>query len=346
MTGSRRARAGALPLAPPGRAPARDPGGVLDNFLVTSLIAWTRLACCGARDEILNARVERLVVTGAGGQVGSRVVQIAAEHRYNVVGLSRAQLDICDEGAVAETLRPGDVVVNCAAQTQVDAAEADPEGAHRINAEAVGNLARACARVGARFIHVSTDYVFAGQEEGWFSARLARPYEADDEPRPIQVYGESKLAGERLAFQHNPRSVVVRTSWVYTGERHGRDFVSTAREQAESGSAMRAVTDQVGSPTRCVDLAYGLLELAWQGGEGGLLQFSNTGGCSRHDLARAVFEELGADPDLVRPCMSWELERPAARPPYSVLSVASWMQRGLRPPRAWRDALRDALRHG
>lgn len=286
------------------------------------------------------------MITGAGGQVGSRLAQVAREHDYNVLALSRAQLDICDAGAVAETVRPGDVVVNCAAETKVDTAESDAENAFRINAEAVGNLAKATARTGARLIHISTDYVFAGQEEGWFSVRLARPYETDDEPRPIQVYGESKLAGERLAFEHNPRSVVVRTSWVYSGERNGRDFVSTAREQAEGDGVMRAVTDQVGSPTNSEDLVYGLMELVWRGDEGALLQFCNTGGCSRHDLARAVFEELGADPGRVRPCMSWELSRPAPRPPYSVLSVASWVQRGLRPPRAWRDALRYALRRG
>ncbi|MGL6235801.1 MAG: dTDP-4-dehydrorhamnose reductase [Segniliparus sp.] len=294
----------------------------------------------------MNARVERLVITGAGGQVGSRLAKVAREHDYNVLALSRAQLDICDEDAVAETVRPGDVVVNCAAETKVDTAESDSENAHRINAEAVGNLAKACARTGARLIHVSTDYVFAGQEEGWFSVRLARPYETDDEPRPIQVYGESKLAGERLAFEHNPRSVVVRTSWVYSGERNGRDFVSIAREQSQGSGTMRAVTDQVGSPTHSADLVYGLMELVWRGDEGALLQFCNTGGCSRYDLARAVFEEMGADPGRVRPCMSWELSRPAPRPPYSVLSVASWVQSGLRPPRAWRDALRYALQHG
>jgi dTDP-4-dehydrorhamnose reductase len=287
-----------------------------------------------------------LVITGAGGLVGSQLVPIAIAHEYNVLGLTHAQLDICDEEAVASVIQPGDVVVNCAAETRVDNAESDPVRAHRINAQAVGNLAEVCAHVGARFIHVSTDYVFAGQEEGWFSVRLARPYETDDATRPVQVYGESKLAGEKFAFVRNPNSVVVRTSWVFTGERNGKDFVSIAREHAMSGSPMRAITDQMGSPTHSADLAYALLELAWRGDEGALLHFCNTGSCSRYDLARAVFEELGTDPGLVKPIMSWEMGRPAARPPYSVLSVSSWVQSGLRPPRAWRDALRYALQRG
>lgn len=234
-------------------------------------------------------------------------------------------------------------MVNCAAYTDVDGAESDEAGAYAVNATGPELLARACARVGAQLIHVSTDYVFNGD----FGGGEPRPYEPDDPTGPQGVYAASKLAGERAVLQALPDAIVVRTAWVYTGG-SGKDFIAVMRRLAAGDGPIKVVDDQTGTPTYVADLAAGLLELAdsWQEKDirGRILHAANEGVVSRFEQARAVFEESGADPQRVNPCSTAEFPRPAVRPSYSALSSRSWVAAGLTPLRPWRSALVAALK--
>lgn len=271
-----------------------------------------------------------LVVTGAGGQLGRALLELAPGAR----GFGRAELDITDAAAVRAVLKAGDVVLNCAAYTAVDQAESEVDAAFEINARGPEVLARACAAAGARLIHLSTDYVFTGKSD--------HPYETDDPTGPATVYGRSKLAGEQAVLEFAPDANIVRTAWVYTGR--GADFVATMRRLEAERETVNVVADQIGSPTYAPDLAAGLLELAARPGAPRILHATNAGQASWYELARAVFAGLGADPERVRPCGTADFPRPAPRPAYSVLSGKSWAAAGLAPLRDWNAALGDALR--
>lgn len=279
-----------------------------------------------------------MVITGAGGQVGGFLAGEAARYGYEVAALTRRDCDITAAADVARHVRAGDVVVNCAALSNVDAAESDPAGAHAINAVGPGNLAGACARVGARLVHLSTDYVFSGD----FAGGSHRPYEITDATGPLSVYGRSKLDGELAVHAALPEAQVVRTSWVYTGAA-GTDFVAVMRRLADSDRVIDVVDDQTGSPTYVKDLVAALLEIAGGGIGAPVLHVTNSGAASRFEQARAVFTELGADPDRVRPVGTAAVPRPAHRPVYSVLSMAGSTRAGLTALRPWRDALAEAV---
>jgi len=283
---------------------------------------------------------ERIVVTGAGGQVGTALAHTARRRGFPVEALTRADFDITAPDAAADLVRAGDLVVNCAAFTNVDAAESDPVGATAINATGPGLLARACAARGARLVHISTDYVFSGVFSGESGPR---PYEVDDVTGPLGVYGKSKLAGERAVLDALPAAAhVVRTSWVYTGA-DGTDFVAVMRRLAGTDRTVEVVEDQAGSPTYVDDLVSALLELADRDIRPGILHAANAGAASRFEQARAVFAELGADPRRVRPISTAQAGRPAPRPGYGALSMAGSVRAGLTPLRPWREALREAL---
>lgn len=279
-----------------------------------------------------------MVVTGAAGQVGGFLAVEAASQGYDVVALTRADLDITDPAAVERHVTGAEVVVNCAAFTNVDAAEADPDAAHAINAVGPGNLARACARTGARLIHISTDYVFSGD----FGGDVARPYDISDAVGPLGVYGRSKLDGELAVHGELPEAHVVRTSWVYTGGT-GSDFVAVMRRLAAGDRTVDVVADQTGSPTYVKDLVGALLEVVGGAVRSPVLHVANAGTASRFDQARAVFAALGADPDRVRPVATAAVPRPARRPVFSALSMEGSVGAGLTAPRGWREALNAAL---
>jgi dTDP-4-dehydrorhamnose reductase len=282
----------------------------------------------------------RIVITGGGGQLGTVLAARAAETAHGILALTSAQCDITDAAAVeAIDLHTGDVLVNCAAYTAVDAAETDPDRAHAVNAAGPGHLAAACERAGARLIHISTDYVFDGD----FGGAPPRPYEPGDATRPLSVYGDTKLAGEKAVLTASQDSLVVRTAWVYTGAAGGSDFVSVMRERAAGDSTLEVVDDQIGSPTYVGDLADALLTLveSWPGAR--VLHAANGGAASRYEQACAVFATLGADPGRVRPVGTAAYPRPAARPGYSALSGIESARAGLAPLRPWRDALAAAL---
>lgn len=250
--------------------------------------------------------------------------------------LGRAELDLTDSAAVqaeVELYRP-EVIVNAAAYTAVDAAEENEQLAHLSNAGGPALLAAAAGRVGARLVHVSTDYVFAGDG--------TRPYEPDDVPDPRSAYGRSKLAGELAVREVLPEaSYVVRTAWVYGAS--GANFVKTMARLERERETVSVVDDQRGSPTWAADLARGLVELASSAAPAGIYHCTNGGDTTWYGLARAVFEELGADPDRVQPTTTAVYPRPAPRPAYSVLSSHAWTAAGLTPLPDWRDALARAF---
>jgi dTDP-4-dehydrorhamnose reductase len=293
----------------------------------------------------------RIVITGAAGQVG-RFLTAEVRRRGGVaVALTSADCDITDARAVervmATEVRRDDVVINCAAYTDVDAAEGDENTASAVNAAGPENLAQACARAGAGLIHLSTDYVFSGK----FPDTGPRPYDLDDGTGPLSVYGRTKLAGELAVLAALPDATVVRTSWVYTGSTGGGDFVAVMRGRAARGESVAVADDQIGSPTYAGDLVSALLQVA-EGLDGGaatrepVLHAANEGTASRFDQARAVYAAVGADPGLVRPAGTGASPRPAARPAYSALGSRLSTAAGLTPLRPWRDALHAALDAG
>ncbi|HEX3811639.1 MAG TPA: dTDP-4-dehydrorhamnose reductase [Mycobacteriales bacterium] len=282
----------------------------------------------------------RIVIAGAGGQVGRFLTAEASRQGRDVLGLSSAQWDISDPLRAGEIVQAGDVVINCAAYTAVDDAERDQGRAYAINVVGPEHIAVACARAGAQLVHISTDYVFDGD----FGEAAPRPYEPGDPARPLSVYGETKLSGEQAVLAALPQAVVVRTAWVYTGA-NGKDFVAAMRRLAAGDGVLDMVDDQTGSPTYVADLVGALLEVAdgRVNAPNGIVHAANGGEVTRCGQARAVFEIVGADPDRVRPVSSDHNPRPATRPAYSALSGRQSQNAGLSPLRPWRDALTEAL---
>jgi dTDP-4-dehydrorhamnose reductase len=284
---------------------------------------------------------DRIVITGAGGQLGSFLAAEAVREGRDVLALTSSQWDITDPEAAGHIVETRDVVINCAAYTNVDGAESDEATAHAVNAAGPEHIARACARAGAWLVHISTDYVFSGD----FGGSAPHPYEPGDDTGPLSVYGRTKLAGELAVLAALPQAVVVRTAWLYTGG-SGKDFVATMRRLAARDGTVEVVDDQIGSPTYVGDLVTALLEVAdgrVNARPTGIVHAANGGAVSRFGQARAVFEGVGADPGRVLPVSSAQRPRPAARPPYSVLSGRQSEQAGLSPLRPWQDALTHAL---
>ena len=283
----------------------------------------------------------RIVIAGAGGQLGGYLTSLTASQGSDTLALTSSQWDITDPAAAERIVRCGDVVINCAAYTDVDGAETDEAGAFAVNEAGPGHIARACARAGARLVYVSTDYVFNGD----FGGAPPRPYEPTDQAAPQGVYARSKAAGERAVLAALPepsQGIVVRTAWVYTGGT-GKDFVAVMRRRAAGDGPVDVVDDQTGSPTYVGDLAAALLQIVDDRTPGPILHAANEGACSRFEQARAVFEECGADSERVRPVSTDRFPRPAPRPVYSALSSGQSVAAGMRPLRPWRRALAAAL---
>ncbi|MDQ3150872.1 MAG: dTDP-4-dehydrorhamnose reductase [Actinomycetota bacterium] len=278
-----------------------------------------------------------LLVTGGRGRLGTDLLAAAARAGVGPVRApGSAELDVTDAVAVraaVRTLDRGSVVLNAAAYTAVDAAETDAQRAHAVNAQGPAQLAAACAEHGVSLVHVSTDYVFAGD--------APRPYRADDPTGPRSVYGRTKLAGETAVLAAGGH--VVRTAWLYGA--HGPNFVRTMARLERTRDTVTVVDDQRGSPTWTADLADGLIALACALDRvpPGVLHCVNAGATTWCGFARAVFTELGADPARVLACTTAEFPRPAPRPANSVLDTASWAAAGLPPLRDWRAALSAAV---
>lgn len=275
----------------------------------------------------------RYLVTGAGGMLGADLQQVLRGRE--VTALTRGDLDITDAGAVRDAIAGHEVVINSAAYTNVDAAESDEAAAFAVNATGAGNVANAAAAVGARLVHISTDYVFDGAG--------SHPYAENTARAPLGEYGRTKAAGEELVLQH-PDVYLVRTAWLY-GE-HGPNFARTMLRLAAERDTVSVVTDQIGQPTWSRDLAQMIVGLLDAETPFGIYHGTNSGEASWYEFARAIFEESGLDPDRVQPTDSSSFVRPAPRPAYSVLGHGAWAAAGLPAPRPWRDALRAAIREG
>jgi dTDP-4-dehydrorhamnose reductase len=289
---------------------------------------------------MMKAQRRRWLVTGSGGMLGCDLVAAVAGCGEDVIGLSRKELDVTDGATVAAALadcRP-DVVVNCAAWTGVDDAEAHEDEALAVNGAGAANVAAAIAAgngaPGCRLVHLSTDYVFAGD--------AAAPYAEDGATGPRTAYGRTKLAGEQAVRGLLPQAgYVVRTAWLYGA--HGPNFVRTMIRLERERPAVDVVADQRGQPTWTADVARQVIALAGSGAPAGVYHATSSGVATWFDLAREVFLLLGADPGRVRAVSTGAFPRPAPRPAYSVLGHGAWAAAGLAPIGDWRISLRKAF---
>jgi dTDP-4-dehydrorhamnose reductase len=270
-----------------------------------------------------------ILVVGAKGMLGHDLMEILPGE---VRGVDVDEIDITSFEStrrVLLTLKPS-LVVNAAAYTDVDGCEANKDLAMQVNGEGVAHLALAALEIGAKLVHVSTDYVFAGDKVG--------PLLEDDLPNPLSVYGESKLAGE-LNARLVPDHLIVRTQWLYG--LHGKNFVETMLRLAGDRDELAVVDDQIGTPTWTVDLSLAIRALV-EAGCRGIYHAANMGVCSWNGFARAIFEEAGLD-IKVNPMTTQDLGRPATRPLYSVLDCGKLMRDTGFQPEPWREALRKYL---
>ena len=275
----------------------------------------------------------RALVVGAGGQLGAELVRAAAAAGDDVRGLTRADLDVTAPEAIDAVIRDSgaEVVINAAAYTAVDRAESDAALCETVNALAPGWMAAAAAAIGARFVHVSTDYVFDGS--------ATSPIPEDAPTGPLGVYGQTKLAGEEAVHAAHPGAVVMRTAWVYGLD--GANFVRTVLRVTRERGEMRVVDDQRGAPSWARDLAGAALQLGRRGAQG-TFHVTNSGECSWFDLAAAVVELAGID-SVITPIPTDQYPTPARRPAYSVLDNRRWRELGEPPLRPWREALEEFM---
>lgn len=253
-----------------------------------------------------------IIVTGSKGQLGQELQRLApAFPSYTFHFFDREEMDIADSEQVLRTfasLKPA-FCINCAAYTAVDKAESEQDTAYAINAEGTKNLAVASKEQGARFLHISTDYVFNGRGE--------EPYKEEDPTDPVNLYGASKLKGEQLAREVNPDSVVIRTSWVYSS--FGNNFVKTMLRLMQSRTEISVVADQVGSPTYAADLAEAIIQIVSSGKwNSGVYHYSNEGVINWHQFASEIqrYTHLNC---TVHPITTEQYPTPARRPKYSVM---------------------------
>jgi len=273
----------------------------------------------------------RALVTGAAGMLGAALMDLCPDN-IECSGVDLPDGDITEPDGARGCIVPcaPDVVIHCAAYTDVDGCTRDPETAHRVNAQGTGNVAAACSECGAHLIALSTDYVFDGAKGG--------PYSEADAPNPINPYGESKLAGERLACEAHDRVLIARTQWLYGPG--GKNFVHTIVNKGRELGELRVVADEWGCPTYAHDLAGRLWELA-QTRPTGIAHCVNSGVCTWADLARCALAAAGEDGVQVQDISRDEWESPTRRPQRSPLVSGREVELGLQPTRPWAVAVRE-----
>nr|WP_152191635.1 dTDP-4-dehydrorhamnose reductase [Georgenia satyanarayanai] len=259
--------------------------------------------------------------------LGTDLVALLRARGAQVTALGRQDLDVTDPGQVAELIRDVDVIVNCAAWTAVDDAEGLEDEAFTLNAVAPQLLARAARLAGARMVHVSTDYVFAGD--------ASRPYAESAALAPRSAYGRTKAAGEWAVRVECPDHLVVRTAWLYGA--HGPCFPRTMARLAGERDALTVVADQVGQPTWTADLADLLVRLVDAGAPAGTYHGTSSGETSWHGFTQEIVRTLGKDPAMVRETTSADFPRPAPRPAYSVLGHEALLAAGVEPIGHWAE---------
>jgi len=289
------------------------------------------------RRRFRRSAMNDLLILGAHGQVGRAVAAQASRRGIGSRAFGRADCDISDRDSVAWAVKRACLVVNCAAYTAVDRAETEAEIAHRINAVGAENIAAACAQAAIPLVHLSTDYVFDGHTAG--------PAREDDPPRPLSVYGRSKLGGETAVRERLRSHIILRTSWIFSA--HGQNFVKTILRLATTQSPLRIVDDQIGGPTAADDLAEAILDIIAVStkpgfADWGTYHFSGSPPVSWYQFARAILADSGT---VVLPIATKDLPRPACRPLNSVLDCSRISQvLGITQP-DWRPALRNVLEH-
>jgi len=285
--------------------------------------------------------IKSILVVGAKGMLGCEVVAALYDDpwktkiaSYQVHAFDLEEIDITKIASVKNCFDASQpqLVINCAAYTDVDGCETDRAIAFAVNGDGPGNLALACRERNAKLVHISTDFVFDGKKD--------TPYLPEDPTGPLSVYGESKLAGEIAVRQNLDNHIIIRISWLFG--KHGKNFVATIRRLARERESLEVVNDQVGSPTYAADLAQAILYLV-EVDAVGTFHFCNEGTCSWYDFACAIVRQSNL-PAAVRPVGSDKFPRPARRPAWSVLDTAKYRQTTGLSIRPWQDALADYLR--
>lgn len=247
----------------------------------------------------------KVLILGSEGMLGTALMSV-----FDAVGFDKNELDICDRGAVLETLheREPDLVINAAGYTDVDGAELSPEKAAMVNAEACGYVVEACHAISAPLVHFSTDYVFDGKNPDG--------YDEMAEPNPINTYGRSKFAGEKIILENLEQFFLIRTSWLFGP--NGKNFVDTMLKLGRENGEVSVVNDQIGNPTYTRDLAAAVHKLVTQDFDYGIYHITNDNSVTWYDFAREIFEEAGMKVKT-KPITSGKFKRPAERPKCSIL---------------------------
>ena len=280
--------------------------------------------------------MKNILVTGCNGQLGNEMQLLSAGHPdFNYFFTDVKELDITDENAVKAFIEANsiDCVVNCAAYTAVDKAEADEARADVLNHVAPGYLARAVHARGGQMVHVSTDYVFDG------TAHV--PYREDAPTCPAKAYGRTKLAGEEAVKQECPESAIIRTAWLYST--FGNNFVKTMLRLGREKESLGVIFDQIGTPTYARDLAAAIFAVLEQGIVPGIYHFSNEGVISWYDFTKAIHRIAGIAGCKVRPLHTEEYPAPAARPHYSVLDKTKFKETYHIEIPYWEDSLEECI---
>ena len=274
----------------------------------------------------------RWLITGAGGQLGKTLSGILQENEIEVDSFSRESLDIADVSeveAVIKRLRP-EILVNCAAWTDVDGAESNTEAAIKANATGARNLAKVSNASGVRLIHISTDFVFGADNK--------EIYSEDDPHCPVNFYGASKALGENLISLENPEAVILRASWLYSP--HGKNFPKAIiRKLITDESRLEVVNDQIGQPTSCISLSKTIMNISKTPQVKGIIHGSSVGFVSRYDFAQRIASVIGFSPDRIRAITSESLSFPAKRPKRSVLGHDKLESFHIPKPVAWAEDL-------
>ena len=274
----------------------------------------------------------KILITGSNGMLGHDLIEALKDNHELVLTTSRT-LDITDKERVFDFISQNkpDIVINSAAYTDVDGCEENQDLAYGINGEGVKNLAFACREADSALLHISTDYIFNGEN--------TRPWVEDDEIGPISVYGKSKLKGEQAILEILDKFFIVRTAWLYGV--NGRNFPKTMLELAENHSQITVVYDEVGTPTYTPDLANAISQLI-ETEHYGIYHITNSGSCSWCEFAKYIFEVAGKDVEVI-PVTAAEFARPAPRPHYSVLENRNWIEKGFEPLRSYKEAIKEYI---
>ena len=274
----------------------------------------------------------KILITGSNGMLGHDLISVLKKEHDLVLTTSKT-LDITDKDKTIDFIcdaKP-DIVINSAAYTDVDGCEENSDLAFSVNGDGVRNLALACREIDCPLLHISTDYIFNGKND--------RPWIEDDEIGPISVYGKSKLEGEQAILEILDKYFIVRTAWLYGI--NGRNFPKTMLELAKDHSEITVVYDEVGSPTYSLDLARGISQLI-ETDYYGIYHLTNSGSCSWCEFARYIFEIADEDVNVI-PVTASEFARPAPRPSYSVLENKKWIEKGFKPLRSYKEAIKDYI---